>query len=456
MERTTFADSRAEPAPTGVVPHSSPRGSRVQLRTPPGAAWIGTGVFLLCLFARVPALFLRPRFWAEEGSLYYANMQHLRTGAGLLWVTNANYQFLTDLAVEATLQIPARYGAVVTTYLALAVALLCCRMIAGLLASRGCSTLSVVAACALFALQPAGYEVFLSATNLQWVCSVVALMLLLPEKDEAPAGAIAGRCLLLVALGLTGTTSCILLPVFALGSWLRPTRERLWLTGTLAAVTVLQAAVVLAHLGHANRSFALSAASLVALALQTALTDVVPQSVVDGIGAAIHPHDAVAVGIGWQVTAVGVTGVALLAMVARDVLGRSTALLLSAALVFVSLVNVFGALGEVEGLLSGWAGGRYFFLANTCLIVIACAALDSSNAVGRAMAAAFCALFLSNAAVSAFDSRWTGIFTAGPSHMEQVDACDPSKPCPVTVWPVGAHLSFTIDQDRIGGARGAR
>ena len=72
------------------------------------------------------------------------------------------------------------------------------------------------------------------------------------------------------------------------------------------------------------------------------------------------------------------------------------------------------------------------------------------------LAAAFCALFVSNAAVSAFDSRWTGSFTAGPSHMEQVDACDASKPCPVTVWPVGAHLSFTIDRDRIGGAREVR
>ena len=213
---------------------------------------------------------------------------------------------------------------------------------------------------------------------------------------------------------------------------------------------------MLAHLDHAKRSFALSAASFVALALQTALTDVLPQSVLDGIGAAVRPHDAVAVGIGWQITAVGLAAVALLAMVARDVLGRSTALLLSAALVFVSLVNAFGALGDVDGLLSGWAGGRYFFLANTCLIVMVCAALDSANAVGRAMAAAFCALFVSNAAVSAFDSRWTGIFTAGPSHMEQVDACDASKPCPVTVWPVGAHLSFTIDRDRIGGAREVR
>lgn len=423
---------------------------------PIAAAWTGTGAFLLCLFARTPALFLHPRFWAEEGDLYYANMQHLRTAAGLLYVTNGNFQFLTNLAVESTLHVPARYGAVVTTYASLAIALLCCRMIAGLLASRGCSSASIVAACAMFALQPAGYEVFLSATNLQWVCSVITLMLLLSARDGTPAAAIAGRCLLLAALGLTGTTSCILLPVFALGSWLNPTRERLWLSGTLAAMTAVQAAVVLTHLDHANRSFTLSAASLVPLALQTVLTDVVPQTVLDGIGAAIRPGDAVADGIAWQISIVAMAAFALVVVVARDVLGRSAAVLLSAAFVFVSLVNVFGALGEADGLLSGWTGGRYFFLANTCLIVMACAALDSANAVGRAMAAAFCALFLSNAAVSAFDSGWTGIFMAGPSHMEQVDACEASKPCPVTVWPVDSHLSFTLDRDRVRRPRDAR
>jgi hypothetical protein len=406
-------------------------------------AWCGAGLFVLCLFARSPDLFRHPRFWAEEGNLYFQAMRDLPLLQALGFVVNGNYQFLTDLFVEFAILAPPHQAAVPTTYLPLLLAGYAALLMARLLVSRGCSVAAVLAACALFALQTAGYEVFLSATNVQWVCSVVALLLALQDDVHATSGVAWRRYALLGACGLTGTPSCILLPLFLVLAWLRPNRYRLALAGVLAAAAAIQLGILLAHAGQVHRAFEVTPKTLVSFAMQTFLSATLPVDGLQLIGGALRDHGPHWVGMAAQVGLFGFAGLAIVALLALDRLGNTLAVILVATAVETGLVNAFGQLGRADDLLSSWGGARYFFASSTCLILMLACGLSADAKRMRVVAGLLVAVILGNGALSRFDADWSGLFLTGPSVSAGVEQCRGAAVCRVPVAPHGFGL--TVD-----------
>lgn len=414
---------------------------------------MATAVFVLCLVVRSPDLFRHPRFWAEEGNLYYRAMRDLPVRRALGFVANGNYQFLTNLFVELAVLSPPRQAALPTTYLPLLMAALGCFLMARLLVSAGCPALAVIVGAALFALQAGGYEVFLSATNVQWVCSVVTLLLALQE-DVAASGAVAwGRYGLLAACGLTGTPSCMLLPLFVGLAWHRPSRYRFALAAILAVAVAVQSGVILTHAGQVHRAFTVSPAIVIAFALQTVLDGALPIDAVTSLAVPLHDKAAHWAGMAAQVVLLGCAGLGILATLGRDRLGQRRVAVLVAAALGIGLLNAFAALGGVQDLVSGWAGARYFFLPTTCLIVLLAAGLGAGPRALRVVAGLLAAAALGNAAVSVVDAGWTGLFVSGPSVSAGVDRCHADGPCRVPVGPTGFGL--TVDMLVGSGSRPA-
>lgn len=407
------------------------------------------GVFVCCLAWRSPALLTAPRFWAEEGGLYYAQLQNVAPLKGLVRVFNGNYQFLTDALVEAALQVPPRFAAQVTTYLSLAVATACCWMIAKLLLSRGCSLWAATAAAALFALQPGGYEVFLSATNVQWVASVLALLLAI--SDEVPAGSPRAvvRYAALLACGLTGTPSCILLPLFLAGAVWRRSAFGWAMVAVLGSATAVQAGVVLAHRAELHRALSLSPHMLLPEVFQVFYAQILPAHALDALGRTVGAYNGLGHATGLQVTALGVAGMAAVTVLASRRLGRFTAGLLHAGALLIPLVNEYGALATADDMLSGWAGGRYFFVGASCMLILMAACVDAATATGRMMGTALVGFALLNGAATAALAEWPRQYLEGPSVAAQVDACGTGW-CRVTVWPTALHWTVAI-KPRAGG-----
>ena len=407
-------------------------------------AWWGAGLFVLCLLARSPDLFRHPRFWAEEGDLYYQAMRDLPPLQALAFVTNGNYQFLTNLFVECAVLAPPHQAAVPTTFLPLLLAAYAAALMARLLLSLGCSALSAMVACALFALQTAGYEVFLSATNVQWVCSVVALLLALQEDVDATSGAAWRRYALLGACGLTGTPSCILLPLFFVLAWLRPNRYRLALTAVLAAAAAIQLGILLAHAGQVHRMFEVTPKTLVSFAMQTFLSATLPVDGLQLIGVELRDRGPHWAGMAAQVGLFGFAGLAIVTLLALDRLGKALAVILSATALETGLVNAFGQLGRADDLLSSWGGARYFFAPSTCLILMLACGLSADAKRMRVAAGLLVAVILGNGALSRFDAGWSGLFMTGPSVSASVEHCRDVAVCRVPVAPDGFGLTVDV------------
>ena len=408
------------------------------------AAVLPIGAFLACLSLRSPGLLVHPRFWAEEGNLYYGKLQAMSPLKGLVRVLNGNYQFLTNAFVEVALRFPVRWAGAVTTYLGLGAAMLCCWLMARLLLSRGCSAWTACLACGLFALQPGGYEVFLNATNVQWVSSVIGLLLCLSEEVPAAGPAALLSYGGLLVCGMTGTPTCILLPLFVIGAVWRRTTFGWTMAIVLGAATAAQASIVLAHHGEMSRVFALSAYAPLPLVFQVFFTRLLPVALVNDLGVILGEPTTAARIAACQIVVVGLGGLAVVASIARGRLGIFVTLVLALGMAAIPLINEFGALSSATGMLSGLSGGRYFFLGSSCFIVLLAAGADATSSLGRKVAAILLVLVVSNSLIMLLDAPWTGMFLEGPSFSEQVDACVGLHTCKVVIWPAGGQWAVDI------------
>ena len=402
---------------------------------------VPTLIFLLTLVLRSPGLFTHPRFWAEEGTLYYAQLQHLGFAQGITHVINGNYQFLTNAIVEVSLFAPVRWSAFATTYLSLAVAIVCAWMIAEFYAVRHFPLWAASAVCALFALQPAGYEVFLSATNVQWVTSVMGLLLAVSKGHPATSRTATLRFVLLLACGLTGTTTCILLPLFAVGALRRRTPYGWCLLGTLMVATVVQGTVVATHQDDLQRRpFALTSDAPLTLVLQVVFAQAVPVNILDHVGAAF-------IGQTGAILCLNLVVLAALLVFARSARGQIDGLTretLLGGIIIVSLINEFGALGTATGMALGLSGSRYFFLGATCLLILIGVCMPTGSLIIRLSARVFMTLAALNGLATAAFASWTKVYLEGPSVAEQVNQCDSQTQCEIRVWPTWVRKRLIV------------
>lgn len=424
-----------------AVPLAPVRIRSVTLPRPPAASLLPCGAFLTTLLLRSPALLLHPRLWAEEGGLYWERLRHLPIRKGLGLVVNGNYQLLTNVSVGAAKLVPVRDIAWVTTYAALVVSLLCCWMLGGWVRARGLPAWVGAVAAVMLALLPSGYEVYLSATNVQWTCSLLALLICLGEDIPAASPRAAMRYLLLAVCGLTGLPSCILGPVFLVEAWRRRTAYGWVMLAVMAVASAVQLGVLFAHRGElvSARPFNVSPLVLVPLAMQEGLALFLPMNFLN-VGSPGLGTFAARV----QLAVVGLGLLAGVAVVARDRLGRFPALILVGASVLASVVNQVSALEAIQDMVSGGRGGRYFFLGQCCIVLLLAAGLAAHGKLPRIMAGVMTTLVLVGGVVEAAAREWSTVFTSGPSAAEQVDSCRPEDPCRIRAWPMGSEIWVTV------------
>ena len=418
-----------------------------------GPAFLSVLVFAAAMALRSPGILLRPRFLAEEGFVYYQYMEHSSFAHGLAFVFRANYQLLTNLICLAAVAVPDRFAAFPTTYLGAAVDLYACCLLAEALATRGASRVTVALAALLFALQPAGYEVFLNATNVMWVCSACTLFVVL-SPERAPRSPRAWLAYVSVAaFGLTGVPSLTLLPFYALKAAAERTAYRAALFALLAAAAVVQGAVILRHAPDPGRAMTLSSHSVVPLVFQTELAPVLPAEALDVVGGRVVAYDADGAVIAAQVALLGLGLLGAVLAAAWRALSRVDRVVVPGAMLLVSAVNEFGALGQPEVLHSGWGGSRYFFLGSTCFLFLLCLGRDGGSALRRRVVTGAAALVLSNAVLQSFGAGWVRTYTVGPSVAAQVSACAGVRPCSIDYAPHGPGAAFDMDRTRRPGYR---
>jgi hypothetical protein len=201
-----------------------------------------TLAIILFVIWRQPELLAEPRFWAEEGSNYFAFAFSHTWLENLFSPQFGYYTLYNSLATSLAASVPLHYSAYVTTYLAFSVQIaVSAAVIWWRIPVLDSLFKRIVVA---FAIQFLAYaRIWLTTIGVQyWLCVLSFLILLGETGTEQCIPRIQGR-VLLVLNGLTGILSCCLIPAFILAWRGNRCRETLNHALILAGCLVVQVGI---------------------------------------------------------------------------------------------------------------------------------------------------------------------------------------------------------------------
>lgn len=203
---------------------------------------LGLIATLAIIVLRCPPLLTAPRFWAEEGQIYFASAWNRGFWTSLGATQLGYYALVPNVAAAVATLVPLERAPFVTTAFALGVQLLPSAVVlTG--TSWMWSTLNrrLVIAVAIQLLSP--FETWLTTIAAQfWLCVVAFLIL----EDTGDGGGVRrwSHRILLALGGLTGVTSCFLTPFFVWKARNAHRREAWVQVGILCATSVVQFAAL--------------------------------------------------------------------------------------------------------------------------------------------------------------------------------------------------------------------
>jgi protoporphyrinogen oxidase len=227
------------PPPPEAAAVSTPS-SRLASATVAVAAVLA-GVALM--WARQPAFFSEPRFWAEEGRVFFARAWAVPWWEALATAPLDYFTLYTNLAVGAAARlVPLEQAPLVTTLAALAVQALPLLFLAFAVAPEwGDGRRYIAMAIVLFA--SLSDEIWLTTLHSHYYFALVAFLVLLEPGDVGRARAAVYAALVAIA-GLTGPVPCFLLPLFAYKYHRSRRAADAWQVAALGVATLVQVTVV--------------------------------------------------------------------------------------------------------------------------------------------------------------------------------------------------------------------
>lgn len=311
-------------------------------RPAPHISTIALLVYALLVVLRAPILMTRPRFWAEEGAIYFLAASTEPWYVALFAPHLGYYSFFPNFATLIATLVPLQHAPSVTLIFSLLAHLIPAMVV---MTSRATvfSNLGVrFATFAAFVFVPAAAgEIWLNTINAQ-VFLTAACFLLLIEPDAPPRRTTVMTALLLI-IGLSAPAANFLLPFFVLRSLVTKSKSSWIMCGVLAFTLLVQ---IVAHLvDPADRT-----GTTVAIWLQSWLSRNVADAVLYR-----YPGPAWLVGTGILVC--------LMLLVLRSFRAPAPAPVVSLAVfVWLSLIGSWFSLG-------GTSGARYAFAPTIALVV---------------------------------------------------------------------------------------
>lgn len=210
--------------------------------------WLAFALACEVMYFRQPAFFSSPRFWAEEGAVYY-KYALLKPWYQVLLTSHPKFGYyslfnnLTSLI--ASRLVPLEYAPLVTTLLAYGIQSIPLAIIlwGDSELYSGYEKKLIAVLIVLFTLS--SREVWLNTTNSHFYLLLITVLILLERLDNASHFRTWSFRLLLIIAGLTGPTSCFIAPLFFFKTMVEKKREYLIQTALLFIATSVQLVVFL-------------------------------------------------------------------------------------------------------------------------------------------------------------------------------------------------------------------
>jgi hypothetical protein len=189
------------------------------------------------IISRSPDLFWYPRFWAEEGTLYFKSIYENNWLEGLFFIPRYTAEYIA-LPVNIPLTIaahfaPLEYATTISTYFSLLIMLIPFMIVLWGNSYLWDTPIKKILTCLIILLAPTSTdaEVWLNTINLQVHCGIIAVCLLFEKSNTLSEKSAIPRWLyrfLLLFCGLSGPYTTFLIFVFLLKAWHEKKRESLW------------------------------------------------------------------------------------------------------------------------------------------------------------------------------------------------------------------------------------
>ena len=383
-------------------------------------------------FALAPNLFLAPRFWAEEGSVFFTQLR----GGGLLhaltFVFNSNYLLATNLFTYLATLVPLPAAPAVTTYLSFAVELVVAYQIALFCEENGVPRPVTGLAVVLWAASPTNIEIFMTATNVQWVMGISVMMLAFLSLEGTGRGSLALMAAWALFCGLSGVPSCIAAPLLLLRGLLSRSPRHLVLGSVLAFCAIVQLSVIV-HNPVTDRAFLhWPRILLLPTLIQTVYLPLVGKGHADELG-----RLALASRVGALLVAVPALAIMgfISAAIAFGTRKRRTLLIVLVAWLSISAVQLLGSLGppgQVLAAFSALQNGRYLAAGQLAVVLALCL---SATTVIRPLTVALLLLCLWNGVATSY--KMERAFKQSLTPWRRALAACSARPCAVPIWPNG-------------------
>ncbi len=213
---------------------------------------LAAGAVLATVF-RLPELLSEPRFWAEEGRVYFLHALTHPILDALTAPHQGYYSLVPNLAAWLATRVPLEQAPAVTTAIALAV-----QSLPALIAALGHgpwvdTPARRVTAVLVVLLVGAAGELHATTICAQFHLAVLTAVIFLDTETQPSAPRQAVYILLLAIAGLTGVQALMLLPLLAWRWWLWGRRFDTAALSLLTACLAVQSAAVLLAPGEADR-----------------------------------------------------------------------------------------------------------------------------------------------------------------------------------------------------------
>ncbi|RMD80127.1 MAG: hypothetical protein D6820_07175 [Lentisphaerae bacterium] len=206
--------------------------------------YILLSAFALLITIRAPQLVWPGRFWAEEGTLFFARCYLLPIPDFIFSIELGYYNLYPKLAaLSAVYLVPMEYAACIMALWSLAGMLIpAWLLLFSARETRFLNIFTILSLLSILLIQP-NQEVWLNTVNSQfYFCLATAIILITKPVNRMMLGI---RLAVLATAGLTGVISCLLLPLFWLEVALTRDRDRLSEALVLSIVSGLQVASIL-------------------------------------------------------------------------------------------------------------------------------------------------------------------------------------------------------------------
>lgn len=363
---------------------------------------------VLLIFWRMPYLITQPRFWAEEGGVFFGYAYAHPWYETLVFVPSylGYLCFYYNIVVLAATFVPLAYAPLVTTLACLLVQLVSLAIILWSKSSFWDSRPRKVLACLFLTINPLAEDIWLTTTTCQFYFCLITFLLLLEESENSSNfKKWAYRGLLLMA-GLTGPVSCFLTPFFFFRAWRDKNREYWIQAGILAVCAVLQFICLLANLAAPGsltnkRVVAPDVPTIIAIIWnKTLIQPIAGPSVSQGVGESLRELQ-ISGQFGFFLLAMGLflVGFFLLEFISSP-LDLTRRIIFLGSYLTLLILSIITSIEPKAALINAGDGRRYFYVPSCIVLILLLGNLRFDKNLLKTLRSGLCVVVLLGALVS--------------------------------------------------------